>query len=123
MDTEITVKTSDRICGSLKAVNWVKIQDKWNHLRGIPFPKLARGNQIDVFLGAYHCELMYSIKEVKGLLNEPCARLCPLGWTAVRKIKQLDGKGHNYTGFHHTFRLQIEENRPVVAEKDNSELN
>ena len=44
VDTEITLKTSDRSCGGLKAVNWVKIQDKWNHLRGIPFPKLARGN-------------------------------------------------------------------------------
>ena len=123
VDTEITVKTSDRICGGLKAVNWVKIQDKWNHLRGIPFPKLARGNQIDVLLGADHFELMYSMKEVTGLPNEPCARLCPLGWTAVGKIKELDAKGHNYTGFHHTFRLQIKENRPVVAENDNSELN
>ena len=122
VDTEITAKTSDRICGGLKAVNWVKIQDKWDHLRGIPFPKLATGNQIDVLLGADHFELMYSMKEITGRPNEPCARLCPLGWTAVGRIKEADEKGH-YTGFHHNFRLHIDQERPVVAENDNSELN
>ena len=122
VDTEITAKTSDRICGGLKAVNWVKIQDKWDHLRGIPFPKLARGNQVDVLLGADHFELMYSMKEINGRLNGPCATLCPLGWTAVGRIKEPDEKRH-YTGFHHTFRLHIDQERRVVTENDNSELN
>lgn len=37
-------------------------------------------------------------------------RLCPLGWTAIGKI-QLDTKDNHYTGFHHTFRLQIDRER------------
>ena len=82
VDTKITAKTSNKICGGLKAVNWIKTQDRWNHLTGIPFPRLAKRNRIDVLLGADHYELMYSMKEVTGGPNEPCARLCLLVWTA-----------------------------------------
>ena len=123
VDTKITAKTSDRICDGLKAVNWIKIQDKWNHLRGIPFPPLAKGNQFDVLLGADHIELMYSMTEVTGGPSEPCARHCPLEWTAVGKIIDVDEKEHSYTGLHHTFRLQIGGNGPILAENDNSQLN
>ena len=124
VDTKIIAKTSNKICGGLKAVNWVNIQDRWNHLRGIPFPRLAKRNRIDVLLGADHHELMYSMKEVSGAPNEPCARLCPLGWTAIGKI-QLDTKDTHYTGFHYTFRLQIEKREPTftLPEKDTAELN
>ncbi|KAL9987285.1 hypothetical protein ACROYT_G001567 [Oculina patagonica] len=52
VDTKITAKTSTKICGGLRAVNWIKIQDRWNHLRGIPFPSLTERNRIDVLLGA-----------------------------------------------------------------------
>ena len=116
VDTKITAKTSNKICGGLKAVNWVKTQDRWNHLTGIPFPRLAKGNRIDVLLGADHYELMYSVKEVTGGLNEPCARLCLLVWTAIGKIQNLDTKESHYTGVHHTFRLQRRE--PTLPEKD-----
>ena len=124
VDTKIIAKTSNKICGGLKAVNWVNIQGSWNHVRGIPFPRLAKGNRIDVLLGADHYELMYSMKEVAGAPNEPCARLCPLGWTAIGKI-QLDTKDNHYTGFHHTIRLQIEKGARTftLAEKDTTELN
>ena len=44
VDTKIIAKTSNKICGGLRAVNWVKIQDIWNHLKGISFPRLAKGN-------------------------------------------------------------------------------
>ena len=89
VDTEITAKTSNRICGGLEAVDWVQIHDKWDHLRGISFPRLAGGNHIDVLLGADHFELMYSMKEVTGRPNDPCARLCPLGWTAVGRLQSV----------------------------------
>ena len=64
------------------------------------------------------------MKEVAGAPNEPCARLCPLGWTAIGKI-QLDTKDNHYTGFHHTFRVQIEKGARTftLAEKDTTELN
>ena len=63
------------------------------------------------------------MKEVTGGPNEPCARLCPLGWTAVGKVTDVDEKEHSYTGPHHTFLLQIGGNGPILAENDNSELN
>ena len=37
-------------------------------------------------------------------------RLCPLGWTAIGKI-QLNTKDNHYTGFQHTFCLQIDRER------------
>ena len=125
VDTKITAKTSTKICGGLRAVNWIKIQDRWNHLRGIPFPSLTERNRIDVLLGADHYELMYSMKEVTGGPNEPCARLCPLGWTAIGTIQTPDATERHFTGFHHRFRLQIEGKEPTSAlpEKATSELN
>ena len=125
VDKKITAKTSTKICRGLRAVDWIKIQDRWNHLRGIPFPRLTKRNRIDVLLGADHYELMYSMKEVTGGPNEPCARLYPLGWTAIGKIQNPDAKERHYTGLHHTFRLQIEGKEPTSAlpEKDTSELN
>ena len=90
----------------------------WNSV-----PKARKGNRIDILLGADHYELMYLIKEVTGGLNEPCARLCPLGWTAIGKIQNLDTKKSHYTGFHHTFCLQIEKREPTLPERDTLELN
>ncbi|KAL9964816.1 hypothetical protein ACROYT_G028505 [Oculina patagonica] len=92
VDTKITAKTSIKIWGGLRAVNWIKIQDRWNHLRGIPFPSLTERKRIDVLLGEDHYELMYSMKEVTGGPNEPCARLCPLGWIAIGTIQNPEVK-------------------------------
>ena len=68
--------------------------------------------------------MMYLMKEVSGAPNEPCARLCPQGGTAIGKI-QLDTTDTHYTGFHHTFRLQIDTREPTftLTEKDTAELN
>ena len=44
VDMKIITMTYNKICGGLKAVNWIKIQDRWNHLKGIAFPRLAKGN-------------------------------------------------------------------------------
>ena len=123
VDTKITAKTSNKICGGLKALNCVKIQDRWHHLTGILFPRLAKGSRINVLLGADHYELMYSMKEVTGGPNKPCARLCPLGWTPIGKIQSLDTRESHYTGFHCTFRLQIERREPTLPERDTLELN
>ena len=92
-------------------------------MRGVPFPRLAKGNKIDVLLGADNYELMYSMKEVTGGPNGPCARLCLLGWTAIGKIQERDMKKGHDTGFYHMFRLQIEGKEPTLKEKNDSELN
>ena len=42
VDTKITAKTSTKICGGLRAVNWIKIQDRWNHFARNSIPKSYR---------------------------------------------------------------------------------
>ena len=90
VNRKISAKTSQKICGGMKAINWVNIKHKWPHLNKIPFPQLARRGTIDVLLGADNHELMTTIKEIPGKRNEPSARLCPLGWTAIGRINKED---------------------------------
>lgn len=70
----------------IKAVDWVDKKGKRCHLQDIPFPKLARRGRIDVLLGTDNYQLMSSKEEVIGGVEDPCARLFPLGWTAVGRI-------------------------------------
>lgn len=105
----ISAKTSQKICGGMKPVNWLKIKHKWFHLSDIPFAQLAQRGTIDVLLGADNHELMAIIKEVPGDVNEPSARLCPLGWTAIGRIDKEDLGEGNHTGLIRTFRIQQSE--------------
>ena len=106
VDAKIVAQSSEKICGGVKVVDWVKIKGNWNHLQDMPFLKLANREKIDVLLGTNNYHLMYPKKEVIGGAGEPCARLCPLGWTAVGRINMEDtGADHN-TSSCHTFRMQ-----------------
>ena len=96
VDAKIEGQSSEKICGGMKSVDWVRIKGNWNHLQDIPFPKLANRGKIDVFLGTDNYHLMYPKKEVVGGAGEPCARLCLLGWTAVDRINMENtGTDHN----------------------------
>lgn len=77
VDTTIVVKTSDKICGGMKPINWVTIKQQWNHLKDIPFPHLAEKEVIDVLLGSDYYHLMFPMQEIRGQEDEPAARLCP----------------------------------------------
>jgi len=88
VDTKIVAQSSEKICGGMKAVDWDRIKGNWNHLQDIPFPKLANRGKIDVLLGTDNYHLMYPKKEVIVGAEEPCARLFPLGWTAVGRINK-----------------------------------
>ena len=90
----------------MKAADWVRILSNWQHLQDIPFPKLANLGKIDVLLGTDNYHLMYPKKEVLGRAGDPCARLCPLGWTAVGRINMENtGADHN-TSLCHTYHMQ-----------------
>jgi hypothetical protein len=39
-------KTSQNIWGRMNPTNWVKIKDRWEHMKEIPFPKLAQTHTI-----------------------------------------------------------------------------
>lgn len=68
----------------MKPTNWITMKHQWVHLRDTPFPGLAQKKVIDILLGSNHYQLMFPKKEIQGKEDEPAARLCPLGWTAVR---------------------------------------
>ena len=96
VDAKIVAQSSEKICGRMRAVDWVGIKSNLQHLQDIPFPKLASRGKIDVLLGTDNYHLMYSKKEVLGGAGEACARLCPLGWTAVGRINmETTGADHN----------------------------
>ena len=49
------------------------------------------------------------MKEVRGGDNEPSARLCPLGWTAIGTIGTSEGRRASNTGYLNTYRIQQSE--------------
>ena len=57
VDAKIVAQSSENICGGMKAVDW-RIQNTWEHLQDIPFPKLANRGKIDVLLGTDNYHLM-----------------------------------------------------------------
>ena len=110
VDTTIVMKTSDKICGGMKPTDRVTMKQEWNHLKDIPFPHLAEKGVIDVLLGSDYYHLMFPMKEIRGQEDEPAARLCPLGWTAIGRIGKSThprGTACANTGYLHTFRSQI----------------
>lgn len=119
VDAKIVAQSSEKICGGMKAIDWVRIKGNLNHLQDIPFPKLANRVEIDVLLGTDNYQLMYPKREVIGGAEEPCARLCPLGWTAVGRINMENtGTDHN-TSLCYTFRMQqFGEVAPTVEQSD-----
>ena len=97
VDTVIVAKTSNNICGGMKPTNWLHIKDQWKRLRNIPFPKLGKRSKINVLIGSDYYNLLFPMKEVRGGDNEPSARLCPLGWTAIGTIGTSEGLGPSNT--------------------------
>ena len=93
----------------MKLTNWLQIKDQWNNLRDIPFPKLGKRSKIDVLIGSDYYNLLFPMKEVRGGDNEPSARLCPLGWTAIGTIGTFGGLGKSNTGYLNTDRIRQSE--------------
>ena len=107
VDTVLVAKTSNNICGRMKPTNWLQIKDQWKHLRDIPFPKLGKRSKIDILIGSDYYNLLFPMKEVCGGDNEPSARLCPLGWTAIIGVSA--GHGARNTGYLNTYCIQQSE--------------
>lgn len=124
VDKTIVVKTSDKICGGIKPTDWVTMKQQWNHLKDIPFPHLAEKGVIDVLLGSDYYHLMFPMQEIRGQEDEPAARLCPLGWTAIGRIGKSThprGTACANTRYLHTFRSQILS--PDIVNTSDEELN
>jgi hypothetical protein len=84
-DVNITVNafTTDKVTGSMTAVDWRKYRQKWVHLRNVEFPRVEANSKVDMLIGLDYAELHSSNQEIRGRPGEPIARLTPLGWTCV----------------------------------------
>ena len=80
---KIGVRTLNTMCEGLVAPDWRKLKQKWPHLQGIDFPKIAGRQKVDLLVGSDHPELTLALEERVGKVGEPVARKTPLGWTCV----------------------------------------
>jgi len=106
--TSVTISayTTNKVTGSLTAVDWRKHGHKWKHLQQIKFPNILSPSTIDLLIGLDNADLHLAEKEVHGKPGEPIARLTPLGWTCVGKIAQ--DNGCLQTNFIHTYFIKDE---------------
>ena len=87
--TKISAYTTDNVTAGLESIDWCEHKSKYKHLNEIEFPRPTR-QKVDLLIGLDHMELHNAIKEVHGEIGEPIARLTPLGWTAIGKIRSND---------------------------------
>ena len=64
---------------------------------------------MDLLIGADNPELLRSLKEVYGGVDQPIARLTPLGWTCLGKAVVNTDEGRSYSGYNHSFHAKLEE--------------
>ena len=66
------------------------------------------------------------MQEIRGQEDEPAARLCPLGWTAIGRIgksTQPRGTACVNTGYLHTFRTCAQQLTPDIVTASDEDLN
>ena len=78
-NTTMEAYTTEKVTGDMKVVNWNQYAAKWSHLKDIEFPVIASKPFVDILIGLDYADLHYSVKDVGGQVNEPIARLTPLG--------------------------------------------
>ena len=91
---QVTAFTANKVVGNLKGANWNHEKQEWPHLRSIPFLVTDPRQKIDVLLGADCIDVHQCLKEIKGQVGEPIARLTPLGWTCVGKTSRSSSTCH-----------------------------
>ena len=101
---DISAMTTDRVTGDLKPIDWKHHAKKFAHLKSIPFWKPNSGT-IDILIGLDYSHLHQAINEVHGDVNEPYARLTPLGWTCIGRTNIISKCMPN-TRFVNTYHLQ-----------------
>ena len=114
MRATIGVRTLDSMCEGLKSPDWTKLQQDWEHLRGITFPKVHGYRKVDLLIGSDHPELSLTLEERVGGPGQPVARRTPLGWTCVGPLtspteRSLTQCAHTAYGDSSTEELQLDE--------------
>ena len=89
----ITAYTTDKsVTGDLRAVDWLEEASNYPHLREIPFPAVGEHDTVDMLIGSDQVQLHVSTRDVIGEPGQPVARLTPLGWTCVGKLRAPNSK-------------------------------
>ena len=83
VDEDICVQTADQVTGNLPVIDWHEHSHKWQHLKGLEFPRLNRDKPVDMLIGVDNLHLHNTKAELVGGHGEPVARLTPLGWTCI----------------------------------------
>ena len=79
----VSTYTTEKVTRDMEVVVWNQYASKWKDLREITFPNIDRTTTVDLLIGVDHADLLYSKQEIQGDVDEPIARLTPLGWTCI----------------------------------------
>ena len=84
-ETLMTIK--DMLMSSYPT-DWSVAQHEWEHLRSVKFPRLAKRDTHELLIGTDLIFYHRCLKEIRGPLNGPIARLTPLGWSCFGRISK-----------------------------------
>ena len=90
---KINAITAKKVVGDMTATKRNTETQNFSHLKGVSFPEPAAKDKVDILIGIDNIHLHSSIKELTGNVDEPIARLTPLGWTCIGKIKEREKLG------------------------------
>ena len=82
--------TTNQVTGELKPFDWTPMKRQWEHLQDISFPKAIGRAHVDLLIGSNAPVLHTSLQERVGQIDEPVARLTPLGWTCIGPVKHSE---------------------------------
>ena len=87
----VWVRIVPKPAGTLRAVDWNLHKAKFAHLKHINFPKPCERRNVDLILGTSAGSLISSIdKDIRGInVDDPVAKLTPLGWIASGKMDPM----------------------------------
>ena len=71
----------------------------------------------DTKISGVFCPAPDPKKEMLGGAGEPCARLCPLGWTAMGRINTETTEADHSTSLCHTYHMQHFGEVPATEEQ------
>ena len=75
--------TTEKVTGTLEAIDWGRYAHNWPHLRGIQFPEPGPHPLVDILIAVGQIDLDYSFKAVKSRPGDPVPRVTAVGWTCV----------------------------------------
>ena len=77
----ITAYTVKDLAKHISVVDWSKEKHKFSHLQSVPFEPHPQGGSIALLIGSDNLSWHRTIITKAGTVDQPVARLTPLGWT------------------------------------------